>query len=622
MQSLGRTYACSPRIEKTGVFKSFKLAKEGKTSKIAPKEYRLARSRRSRHFIRLWGSWLAAGLCLACVATASHRDDAEKARVDPEEVTISIVGTNDLHGHVDRTAVLAGYVANLRNKRAADGGDVLLVDGGDLFQGTLESNLGEGAVIVEAYNALGYDAATVGNHEFDFGPEGKAATATGEQDPRGALKARARQATFPFLSANIVKDSSGERFGSPLIPPSVLLEKKGVKIGLIGVSTEDTPYTTLAANFRGLSMRSVRDTLLAEARKLRAEGASLVVALAHAGGHCASCHDAEDTASCDADDEIFQVANQLPAGSIDVIVAGHTHASVAHRVNGIAIIESWSLGRGFGRVDVRVAPGAKGPASMRIFQPTELCERPNASLAECSPGPYEGQPVIIDSNILNVIQPAFDFAEKQRNVELGVKLVTRVPRGYTAESPLGNLFADLMLRSNPAAEVAITNSGGLRADLPEGILTYGSLFEAMPFDNRFAFATVKVKDLEAIIAKNLEESNGFLLISGVRAVARCQGGTLQISVEKHDGQKLDGNDALRMVTSDFLAGGGDSAFSPASLTSKDFEISDVLIRDAMIAELQKQGGNIGSNDPGLFSQDSLRISYPGVRPLRCEDTTR
>ena len=581
----------------------------------------MLRSSRSRHTTRLWCSCICAALLLACAASPSQRDERARTEVASPEITLSIIGTNDLHGHVDRTAVLAGFLENLRKKRAADNGDVLLVDGGDLFQGTLESNLGEGSVIVEAYNALGYDAATVGNHEFDFGPEGLAATATGDEDPRGALKARARQANFPFLSANIVEKSSGERFGSPLIPPSVLLEKKGVKIGLIGVSTEDTPYTTLAANFRGLMMRSVRDTLVEEARKLRAKGASVIVALAHAGGHCASCHDANDTGSCDADDEIFQVAHQLPAGSVDVIVAGHTHASVAHRVNGIAIIESWSLGRGFGRVDVRVAPDAKAPSSIRIFPPTELCQSPTTRVADCEPEDYEGHSVEIDSRILEVIQPAFDKAEKQRNVALGVKLVTPVPRGYAAESPLGNLFADLMLRSNPSADVAITNSGGLRADLPQGLLTYGSLFEAMPFDNRFAFTTVKAKDLSSIIAKNLAESNGFLLISGVRAVATCEKGRIRIVLEKRDGQRLDENEALKLVTSDFLAGGGDSAFAPAALTMRDFEISDVLIRDAMIAELQKQGGDLGVNDAAFYDRDDPRVAYPGKRPVRCSPVT-
>ena len=113
-------------------------------------------------------------------------------------MTLSIVGTNDLHGGIlqreDRggLAMLGGYVANLRAARARDGGAVLLIDAGDMFQGTLESNLNEGAVVVAAYNALGYAAAAIGNHEFDFGPVGPAATPqlAGRRSARRAEGAR------------------------------------------------------------------------------------------------------------------------------------------------------------------------------------------------------------------------------------------------------------------------------------------------------------------------------------------------------------------------------------------------------------------------------------------------
>ena len=97
-------------------------------------------------------------------------------------ITLSIVSTNDLHGGIlqrgDRggLALLGGYVANLRAARARDGGAVLLLDAGDMFQGTLESNLNEGASVIAAYNALRYAAAAVGNHDFDFGPVGPPAT--------------------------------------------------------------------------------------------------------------------------------------------------------------------------------------------------------------------------------------------------------------------------------------------------------------------------------------------------------------------------------------------------------------------------------------------------------------
>ena len=101
-------------------------------------------------------------------------DGGAGAPVTDAPVTISIVGTNDLHGHIEALPRIGGYIANLRRARARDGGGVVLLDAGDMFQGTLESNMNEGAAVVRAYNVLKYDAAAVGNHEFDFGPVGPA----------------------------------------------------------------------------------------------------------------------------------------------------------------------------------------------------------------------------------------------------------------------------------------------------------------------------------------------------------------------------------------------------------------------------------------------------------------
>src|SRR5678815_334445 len=113
------------------------------------------------------------------VAPSSQAADTGAPEGVPH-VTISIVGTNDLHGHIEALPRLGGYLANLRRERARTGGGVVLVDAGDMFQGTLESNLNEGAAVVRAYNALKYDAAAIGNHDFDFGPVG---LATGPRAP-------------------------------------------------------------------------------------------------------------------------------------------------------------------------------------------------------------------------------------------------------------------------------------------------------------------------------------------------------------------------------------------------------------------------------------------------------
>lgn len=554
---------------------------------------------------------------LACVGRDAPRPVEAAAAAQAAPVVISVVGTNDLHGRVERVAALAGHVENLRAVRRADGGAVLLVDAGDLFQGTLESNLGEGAAVIEAYNAVGYTAAAVGNHEFDFGPEGEAVTASVGEDPRGALKARARQAGFPLLAANVIDTGTGRPVAWDNVHPSVLVDAGPVQAGIIGVTTEDTPRTTLSANFRGLAVRSLAETIEAEASRLRNRGAAVVIVLAHAGGRCDACHDPHDLSSCRPDEEIFEVARALPRGIVDVIVAGHTHASVAHEVNGIAVIESFALGRAFGRVDVVVDPVERRAAETRIHPPRELCAAPDAPIRECAPGPYEGRPVRVDEGVLAGIRPALERAEAYRHRPLGVELVGSVRRAYTTESALGNLFADLMRHARPGVDVAITNGGGLRADLPGGPLTYGSLFEAMPFDNRFAIVRMTGRDLERVLAANLSKGKGILLVSGVRAVAACQGATLEVTLHREGGGEILDDERLEIATSDFLAAGGDGAFGVLDLAPEAVQLEDLLIREAMAAQLSKRGGRIDPSDPALFDEDKPRVHYPGERPVRC-----
>ena len=164
------------------------------------------------------------------------------ATAPPGLVTISIVGTNDLHGGLleregrGGLALLGGYLKQLRDVRARDGGAVLALDAGDMFQGTLESNLTEGASVVAAYNALGYTAAAVGNHEFDFGPVGPASTPrSAADDPRGALKARAAEAAFPFLAANLIDTTTGQTVAWRNVQPTTIVRAAGISVGIIGL---------------------------------------------------------------------------------------------------------------------------------------------------------------------------------------------------------------------------------------------------------------------------------------------------------------------------------------------------------------------------------------------------
>lgn len=563
-------------------------------------------------------------LFLAVVSSSAASCGPRPPAEDPstaELVTLSVVGTNDLHGHLRALPLLGGHLANLRAARARDGGAVLLLDGGDMFQGTLESNLEEGASVVRAYEALGYDAVTIGNHEFDYGPEGPRATARGPgDDPRGALRARMREASFPFLSANLLDRESGER--AELGVPSVLLERAGVRVGVIGVTTEHTLGTTIAANVADLAMKELARAITEEATALRERGATVVLVAAHAGGRCAHFDDPDDLSSCEDDQEIFEVARALEPGIVDVIVAGHTHQGVAHRVNGIAVVESFSYGVALGRVDLVVDRRRGRVLEARVHPPRHLCSAEGASpegdLRACAPAPYEGALVVPDARVAELIAPSLARADLSRDRALGPTLTEPFEARRSGENALGNLFVDLMLQARPGADAALINGGGLRADLPAGPLRYGALYEAFPFDNRFALVRMPAAALAAMIADNLARDGSFLSIGGLRAVASCEGGALVVALMR-DGQRVPEDELLDVLTSDFLATGGDGAFArirerdPDAVSIED----DPPIREAMAEVLASMQG-IAIPARAYFDPEAPRVAAPSARPVSCE----
>lgn len=553
----------------------------------------------------------------ACGPTPEERRNARVVLPEPDVVTISVVGTNDLHGHLEALPAFSGYVAALRAARRADGGGVVLLDGGDMFQGTLESNLAEGAPVVEAYAALGYDAVTIGNHEFDYGPVGERATpASADDDPRGALRARAAQAPYPFLSANLFDAATRERatLGTNERPvlASATIEVAGVTVGIVGVTTEDTLTTTIAANVAGLVVMPLARTIAAHAQRLRDEGAHLVLVAAHAGGECRAFDDPRDLSSCDADEEIMAVAHALPAGSVDAIVAGHTHQAMAHVVAGIPIIESYAYGRAFGRVDLVVDRTSGRVIERRLFPPMAMCRG-----SECETARYEGLPIEPDPRVTAIVELATARAATLRARPLGVTLTAAIRRAGGRESALGNLFTDLMRAARPDADVAVYNGGGLRADLPAGPLTYGAFYEALPFDNRFATVRTTAGELARLFARNASRSGSFLSVSGVRVEVRCdEGGALRVRLSREDGRILHDDEPLTLVTSDFLATGGDGIFGDARARGAVSIDDGPPMREAMVDALSRRGGEISPAE--LFARDRRRVELPSERPVRCE----
>ena len=546
-------------------------------------------------------------------ATGPHVDAQQRSST----ITISVVATTDLHGGVlprgerGGLALLGGYVHNIRAARMRDGGGTLLVDSGDMFQGTLESNLNEGAAVVRAYNALGYAAAAIGNHEFDFGPAGPDETPrTPGEDPRGALKARAAQARFPFLAANTVDTATGRPVMWPNVKPSTMVTVRGVRVGLIGVTTIDTAAQTIAANLGGVTFAPLAPAITREAMSLRARGATIVIVLAHAGGRCTKLDNPEDLSSCDQMAEIVNVAHQLPAGLVDMISAGHAHQAMAQDIAGIAVVEAYSAGRSFSRVDMTVNRASGALVSKKIFPPHDV-----------TPGTYESRAVAPDAAAAAAIAPAVRKALAIKNQPLGVTLETPFARGdQHDETAIADLITDGMLASVRGADVAIGNGGSLRTDVAAGPLTYGEIYEVYPFDNRLVTFTLTGDQLARIVAYSLQRTappTEMLPIAGFRVDATCEGHTLRVALTRASGAPIRPEDRLTATTSDFIAGGGDGILAPAGPLGEFKSVDGApLLREAVVTWLRGRGGSLNENQ--FVSPQQRRWKYAAPRPVVCQ----
>ena len=519
-------------------------------------------------------------------------------------VTLSIVGTTDLHGRVfpsngrGGVALLGGYLGNLRAARALDGGAVLLLDAGDTFQGGIESNLSEGTLVVDAYNALGYDALAIGNHEFDYGALDTVSGDGAPPDMRGALKAAAARAHFPFLAANLIDETTGRPVAWPNVRPSTLIDTAGLRVGIVGVMTYGGLTQTLAANIGGLRTAPLAPTVEAEATQLRRRGADVVVVLAHAGGWCARFDDPTDLSSCDDDAEIFRLARQLPLGLVDAIIAGHSHAAVAHEVAGIPIVQAYSRGTAFARLDLTVERGA-GVVSARLFAPQALCAAIGPAetcvAGGAPPSDYEAAPVTPDASVMTAMRPGLERVHRWRETSLGIVLETPLARTRDGlESPLGNLFADALLAAVPGADVAIgmgARRGGLRADLPAGALTRGLLYDVFPFDNRVVALATTGAQLREILAREVaRRRRGIPSVAGVHIRVTCEGDEPTLEIVRSSGATIDPAEPLIVATTDFFAARfGARAMSPALASAP-------LIRDAAAGWLTTRGGQLRAAD--------------------------
>jgi 5'-nucleotidase len=583
--------------------------------------------------------------CLIAAALASQvLVDNGAAQAEPDTRNLEIYATTDVHGHLvphktrlpgghgDRVGEVGGLAligGLLKNARARFPGRVVLLDGGDLMQGTLASNLGEGAAIIRGLNPLGYTAAALGNHDFDYGPVGPSAVPGGPgDDPRGALKARIAEAKFPILSANVVGDDGARPF-----PAYVVRVVDGVPIGIIGATTIGLPTTTMRPNIVGLKVEPLLPSVLAAAEQARKQGARVLVLVMHAGGECRrgprafTDADSDDLSGCHVQEEGFELARALAAKTREggprwsAIIGGHTHQPLTAVIDGIPFVQAGKNGEHLGHVSIEVrGSGAEAAPTghFAIERGIDVCARLNKAGhcaadgdADTRPMTYLG-PVVPDAAVAAAIAADLEKARVEASRPVGVELPEGLPAGYHDESALGNFAADALRRA-AKADVGLINGGGLRADLPAGPLTYGGLYEAFPFDNQLVSVELSGADLRRTIVHNLHSRFGALSYSGLSVRARCDAGKVLVDVTLADGRALDPKARYHVGAPDFLAMGGDDAVHQPRKIGPPI----ALVRSALEQALHEHGGVLHARDPAVFDPAHPRVAIPGPRPIGC-----
>ncbi len=262
-------------------------------------------------------------------------------------------------------------------------------------------------------------------------------------------------------------------------------------------------------------------------------------------------------------------------------------------------------------------------AGTRIFPPRHLCVREDPETQTCAPdvrsatlvpAVYEGVPVTSDGAIDRVLAAAMEQVRVLKDQPVGVVLET--PLGRQGPGPLNLLVTDAMLASTPGADVALVNPSGVRADLPKGPLTYGSVFEAVPFDNVVVPIRLTGGQLRQVIASRLGNSRPLLRFSGMRVRAQCAGGALDVALTRPSGVPIQDDDALLVVVSDFLATGGDGAL--ADVTPREgFVIpsSAPLQRDVFVAYVRSLGSPLRADM--FVDEGNPRFEFRGESRLTC-----
>ncbi|EAR8500291.1 bifunctional UDP-sugar hydrolase/5'-nucleotidase [Salmonella enterica subsp. enterica serovar Kentucky] len=502
--------------------------------------------------------FLKRGVALALLAAFALTTQPAQAYEKDKTYKITILHTNDHHGHFWRSeygeyglAAQKTLVDSIRKEVAQEGGSVLLLSGGDINTGVPESDLQDAEPDFRGMNLIGYDAMAVGNHEFD--------------NPLTVLRQQEKWAKFPFLSANIYQKSTGER----LFKPWAIFTRQDIKIAVIGLTTDDTAKIGNPEYFTDIEFRKPAEEAKVVIQELNMnEKPDVIIATTHMGHYDNGDHGSNAPGD-------VEMARSLPAGSLEMIVGGHSQDPVCmasenkkqvnyvpgtpcapDKQNGIWIVQAHEWGKYVGRADFEFRNGEMKMVNYQLI-PVNLKKKVTWDNGKSERVLYTPE-IAENPQMLSLLTPFQNKGKAQLEVKIGsVNGLLEGDRSKVrfVQTNMGRVILAAQI-ARTGADFGVMSGGGIRDSIEAGDITYKSVLKVQPFGNIVVYADMsgkEVVDYLTAVAQMKPDSGAYPQFANVSFVAK-EGKLTDLKIK---GEPVDPAKTYRMATLSFNATGGD-----------------------------------------------------------------
>ncbi|EOF5185559.1 bifunctional UDP-sugar hydrolase/5'-nucleotidase UshA [Salmonella enterica] len=502
--------------------------------------------------------FLKRGVALALLAAFALTTQPAQAYEKDKTYKITILHTNDHHGHFWRSeygeyglAAQKTLVDSIRKEVAQEGGSVLLLSGGDINTGVPESDLQDAEPDFRGMNLIGYDAMAVGNHEFD--------------NPLTVLRQQEKWAKFPFLSANIYQKSTGER----LFKPWAIFTRQDIKIAVIGLTTDDTAKIGNPEYFTDIEFRKPAEEANVVIQELNMnEKPDVIIATTHMGHYDNGDHGSNAPGD-------VEMARSLPAGSLAMIVGGHSQDPVCmasenkkqvnyvpgtpcapDKQNGIWIVQAHEWGKYVGRADFEFRNGEMKMVNYQLI-PVNLKKKVTWDNGKSERVLYTPE-IAENPQMLSLLTPFQNKGKAQLEVKIGsVNGLLEGDRSKVrfVQTNMGRVILAAQI-ARTGADFGVMSGGGIRDSIEAGDMTYKGVLKVQPFGNIVVYADMsgkEVVDYLTAVAQMKPDSGAYPQFANVSFVAK-EGKLTDLKIK---GEPVDPAKTYRMATLSFNATGGD-----------------------------------------------------------------